>query len=395
MFNMISKLRDELRLPAAAKAERRRDAKGLPKNDPDIDRFLDEGAAWLCRAQDQSSFADGGVARHYSLINRWVSSYPETTGYIVTTMIDYAKLRGNQEYRDRARRMLDWLVSIQLPNGGFQGGCIDSQPVVPVTFNTGQILLGLAAGMNEFGAYEQALQRAGDWLVATQDDDGCWRRFPTPFAKPGEKSYETHVSWGLFEAERLMPKRGYGEAGLKQVRWALTWQQENGWIDHCCIEDPTRPLTHTLGYALRGIVEAYRFSGDRLFLNAARRTADGLLNSLDEDGYLPGRLKSDWKPAVKWACLTGTVQIAHSLLMIYEMTQRKESVYRDAGFRANSYVRRTMCVDGPSGVRGGIKGSFPINGSYGKYEYLNWAVKFAIDSNMLEQKVRERMSTVV
>lgn len=40
------------------------------------------------------------------------------------------------------------------------------------------------------------MRRAADWLVETQDADGCWRRHPTPFAEPGEKVYETHVAWG-------------------------------------------------------------------------------------------------------------------------------------------------------------------------------------------------------
>ena len=109
-----------------------------------------------------------------------------------------------EEARRRARRMLDWLVSIQLPEGGFQGGTIDHAPVVPVTFNTGQVLLGLAAGVEEFGeAYIEPMRRAADWLVATQDRDGCWRRHPSPFAAPGEKTYETHVAWGLLEADRV------------------------------------------------------------------------------------------------------------------------------------------------------------------------------------------------
>jgi len=100
--------------------------------------------------------------------------------------------------------MLDWLVSIQLPGGGFQGGMVNQTPVVPVTFNTGQMLMGLAAGVSEFGdVYRGAMVAAGDWLVQTQDADGCWRRFPSPFAGRGDKAYEKHVSWGLIEAERL------------------------------------------------------------------------------------------------------------------------------------------------------------------------------------------------
>ena len=64
--------------------------------------------------------ADGGVARHYCLITGWGASYPETTGYIVPTIIREGQAAGNTELLERARKMLDWLVSIQMPGGGFQ-----------------------------------------------------------------------------------------------------------------------------------------------------------------------------------------------------------------------------------------------------------------------------------
>src|SRR5919108_3785312 len=142
-----------LRLPAPAKAEHRQDALGLPTYDPGIERAIDEGVAWLGRAQDHSTSADGGVARHYSLVTGWSTSYPEATGYIIPTMLSYARLYRNETARQRSRRMLDFLVANQLPDGGFQGGVIGTEHVVPVTFNTGQILLGLVSGVSEFGVY--------------------------------------------------------------------------------------------------------------------------------------------------------------------------------------------------------------------------------------------------
>jgi hypothetical protein len=363
--------------------------KRLPDDDPGIDRCVGEAVKWLCRAQDSSRPVDGGVARHYSLVNGWSSSYPETTGYIIPTILHLADLEDDEALRQRARRMLDWLVSIQFPEGGFQGGMIDSEPRVPVTFNTGQILIGLAAGTEVFGdAYYEPMCRAAQWLVDTQDGDGCWRKHATPFAIPGEKSYETHVAWGLFEAARLEPGRGFAEAAMSNIQWALKHQRSNGWFDQCCLGDPDRPLTHTIGYVLRGLIEAYRFSEDRSILERAISTADGLITAIRPgSGFLSGRLDNSWRSAVRWVCLTGSAQIAHCWLMLYRYTG--DDKYLRAASLANGYVRRTVKIDGPEEMRGGVKGAFPVYGNYGKYEYLNWACKFTIDSNLLEKELME------
>ena len=377
-------VRAELTLPVAARRPRARDRRGPPAADPGIGPSIDAAIAWLARAQDRSASADGGVARDYSLLTGWSTSYPETTGYIVPTLLDVAAERSDPALRERAHRMLDWLVSIQFADGGFQGGRIDAEPRVPVTFNTGQILLGLARGAREGGNdWHEPMQRAADWLVATQDPDGAWRRHPTPFAAPGEKTYETHVAWGLLEAERALPGRGYAEAALRNVRWALGKQQANGWFADCCLSDPSRPLTHTLGYALRGVVEAWRFSADPELLAAARRTADAIVTVTAADGRLAGQWRHDWTAAAGWVCLTGSVQLAHSLLLLHAATGH--AAYGDTGRRLNRWVRRTVVLVGAPDVCGGVRGSFPIDGAYGRYQYLNWAPKFFIDANRCER----------
>lgn len=373
-------------LPAQAKLERRNDLKRGLGEDPGIERTVAAAMAWLCRAQDASTTNDGGVARHFSLITGWGPSYPETTGYIVPTFLD-ANDDADTTLVLRARRMLDWLVGIQLPDGGFQGGTIVSQPVVPVTFNTGQILVGLAHGARRFGEpYTSAMHRAAKWLVDSQDADGGWRRHATPFAAAGEKAYETHVAWGLFEAAAVAREDEYSGAAIRNIRWALGKQQDNGWFADCCLSNPAQPLTHTIGYALRGLMEAYRHTDDPEFLRAALRTAEGVLGAMGSDGYLPGRLDRGWRGTVRWVCLTGTVQIAHSWLLLYGATG--DPRFREAAFAANRFVRRTVRLDAGPDQRGAVKGSFPVSGDYGSYEYLNWAAKFFVDANVLEQKVR-------
>lgn len=372
----------------ATKEEIARDHNGLPSVDPGPEAIIAACTQWLITAQNRSASNDGGVARDFSLQKGWAVSYPETTGYIVPTILEIARATGNSALLESGRRMLDWLVSIQFPEGGFQGGKVFDLPKVPVTFNTGQILIGLAAGVSVFGeVYREPMIKAAIWLRDSLDNDGCWRKHATPFAAPGDKAYETHVSWGLFEAARHVPKQGFAEAGLRQVRWAITKQTPTGWFESCCLVDPKAPLTHTLGYVLRGIIEGYKFSEQPDLLESARRLAEGLLIAQRTDGSLPGRLYSNWSPAVKWSCLTGNVQIAHCWFLLYQILGTTE--FLKAGKKANAFVRKTIRIDGPEDVCGGVKGSFPVDGAYGQFEFLNWAAKFTIDANLIELELQK------
>src|ERR1051325_2416995 len=165
-------------LTPAALAESAADHRGVPADDPGLDQSIDCVVGGLCVAQDKSASQDGGVAAGYSLLDGWEASYPETTGYIIPTILAYSKLRSHDALRERARRMLDWLGSIQCADGSFPGGTIDIENKVPTVFNTGQILFGLAAGVSEFGKeFYEPMSRAADWLVKVQERDGSWQKY--------------------------------------------------------------------------------------------------------------------------------------------------------------------------------------------------------------------------
>src|SRR5215467_8402756 len=115
----------ETQLPFVCKEALARDRWGLPEQDPDLNECVHAAVDWICRAQDNSASKDGGVAHNYSLLKGWSTSYPETTGYIIPTLMAYSRTCGNGAVVPRVQRMLDWLVSIQFPEGGFQGGRID------------------------------------------------------------------------------------------------------------------------------------------------------------------------------------------------------------------------------------------------------------------------------
>lgn len=364
-----------------------------PKTDPGAMACIDAGLDWILEAQRQSSSQDGGVARNFDLRSGWAASYPETTGYIIPTLLQHAPRRKDgDKIRSAAEQMINWLVSIQLPTGAFHGSHRHTKTFQPVVFDTGQILFGLAAGVREFGRqYEAPLRKACQWLVDVQEADGAWR-VPNPFAIPGDHVWETHVAWGMLEAAQVLGDEAIADAAMRNIRWAASRQHENGWYPDCALgsADAEAPLTHTIGYALRGILAGGFYARDQALLDAAIKTADALLLVQCSDGSLPGQLDMNWKAAVSWVCLTGCSQIAACWLLLHQETGRED--YLQAALRANAYVRRTVSLTGPPEIRGGVKGSFPVWGRYCRYQYINWACKFLIDSCTLECAALENKS---
>src|ERR1700693_1107224 len=77
-------------------------------------RHLDAAIAWIARAQDACT--TGGVPWGYrarravrtSQPMGWVGPYPETTGYIIPTMLRYADIAGDKDAIERSCRMMEW-----------------------------------------------------------------------------------------------------------------------------------------------------------------------------------------------------------------------------------------------------------------------------------------------
>jgi hypothetical protein len=140
-------------------------------------------------------------------------------------------------------------------------------------------------------------------------------------------------------------------------------------------------LLHTLAYAIRGFLEGGRVLGDARLLRAAERAAGALVATVRADGWMPGRYRSDWSPAVRWACLTGQAQMANNWMRLAAITG--EPKWLEPVPAVLRFLKRTQNRRSPEpGLRGGIKGAWPVSGAYGAYEVLNWATKFLADALM-------------
>jgi hypothetical protein len=352
---------------------------------------------WLTRAQDAT--ATGGIARGYSLVwhsyfgaRGWEPAYPETTGYIIPTLLTCAHDLRRVDLRARAMRAAEWECEVQMPSGAVQGGVI-GQDVVPAIFNTGQVIFGWLAAYERTGtsAYARAAERAALYLVSRLDHDGIWRRDHSPYAQTqfqphGAALYNARTAWAVAEVGARLGNRAALDGAALSLRAIAKRQHQSSWFPECCLTDPERPLLHTIAYAIRGLLEGGRVLQDSRLIDQAAAAAAAIASEVADDGRLPGRFASDWRPAARWSCLTGQAQMANIWLRLYEITGEK--FWLEPVPRVLRFLKSTQNRDSEDdGLRGGIKGSEPIGGPYGAYETLSWATKFFVDALVRHDRV--------
>ena len=165
----------------------------------DAPTHIREAVAWLIRAQDAGE--NRGVSYGTRFGGGFLESYPETTGYIIPTFIELADYYDDPMYLERAMQMGDWEIEVQMDCGAVMGGIYNKNPT-PAVFNTGQVLLGWAALYRKTGEqrFLDSAQRAADWLVSMQNEDGHWSRGNSVFANSTSVLYNVKAAWGLLEA---------------------------------------------------------------------------------------------------------------------------------------------------------------------------------------------------
>ncbi|RIZ65520.1 MAG: hypothetical protein D0531_09285 [Methylococcales bacterium] len=349
---------------------------------PDEDH-LKAVIAWIGHAQDQRlGYADeGGVSAGWSFEDGWLPSYPETSGYIIETLLAAAKVLADPTLIVRAERIVDWELSIQNSTGSFPGhfGEVGSKPVI---FNTGQIMHGMIAGYSAFDRIEclEAAVRAGHWMLSQQDDDGCWRRSEhndTPH------TYNARSAWALLRTGLIANEKLLVESAIKNIHWALTQQTVSAWFKTNAFTEKGLPFTHNIAYAIRGILESGLLLDNEEMINAAIKAAKEIARQQRIDGWLAGTYDDNWVPMANYCCLTGLAQMTiiwQRLIHTQGIDELKMPVERGIDFiKTNHHLSSKYDYQ-----RGAIAGSAPIWGRYSMFEYPNWAAKFFADALMLK-----------
>ncbi len=247
------------------------------------DGALDEGSRmvfrqalldWLCRAQDATGIV--GVAGDYSFSHGWSAAYPETTCYIIPAFLEAARRCKMSEYEERARRMADWEVSIQLADGFWQSGFVTA-PKVPAVF-----IMKTEAGGNS---------PIGTCLIPNF----------------------TRVAWPLLALATVTGEVSYRHSAVRFLEWAARCPHDTGWFEHCALEPNEPPLLHTIGYTIEGFLESGLLLKEDRWITVGQCAADALLHRYEVCRCLAGTYAEGWKGDRSFSCLTGCARISPNL----------------------------------------------------------------------------------
>ena len=348
---------------------------------------------WLTRAQQ--AHQGGGVSSIYHLeTKRWGVDYPETTGYIIPTFLSYYKFTGVDTYLRNAIEMGDWEVDIQAPDGGV-GEPLGVYGLRPRVFNTSQVLIGWVALFNETedSKYFEAAQKAANWIVESQDQDGKWSRN----TYMGPKAYHSRVAWSLLELYNINKDKRCQIAANNAINWILALGHQNGWFEKNSLTAPDKPWTHLIGYVLVGLLESCMLDSHNcnitkllsLLSNAAKNLAHYCIKSAEINGNgqvktLPGTFDQNWMSNDNWSCVTGNAQIAFFLRKMFAFINDDSLII--ASDHLIKDLKSFQFIDGISdpNLYGGLPGSYPIGGEYAPYAIPNWGVKFFADTLLLK-----------
>jgi len=327
---------------------------------------------WLLKSF--SVHQDQGSASAFSLIKGWGKSYPETTGYIIPTLLNFAAC---SDYRSKeivniCNQSGKWLLSIQKSDGSFSGYRTSKS----VVFDTGQIIFGLISLYQyiQDDCYISAARRAADWLINQQEPDGSWIKHAY---NDLPHSYHARVAWALLVIGRVDNNETYKKVAIKNLNWVIKQQETNGWFKYSSLDTNNRANLHTIAYTIEGLLEAGILLNDNRYIAAARKTAD-LLIQLSNKNQLASFYNKEWRLTSQSRCLVGLAQVALVWLRLFEYTNNR--AYSHPATKVIDYLKSKQVLSSfiPN-IKGALAGSCPITGAYMPLVYPNWSAKFYID----------------
>lgn len=332
---------------------------------------------WIKRSFDIHS--DGGSAAYYAQLWKpfgWQRSYPETTGYIIETLLDYDDRFPEMNLQEYALRAADWICTLQLEGGGLPGGLSGSK--VQSVFNTGQMLIGLIRAYELTGkaSYFEVFKAAANWLADSLEEDGSWR--VGSYVEGYSPSYYTRVIWPLLWANQHLKEVHINDKMQAALSYYGSRYTPDRSIRDWSFRRGQKAFTHTIAYTIRGFYESSLLLKNDNLNRLAIDLAEKVLTIRETKGRLAGWYDEKWNGDYWFTCLTGNCQMSIIFSRVYEQTLDKR--YLQGAYKVFEDVIPFQNQGGNVNKKGAIPGSAPFFGRYLTLRYPNWATKFFLDA---------------
>lgn len=338
---------------------------------------------WLVKSFEATD--SKGSAHNYSHWlnegNGWSKAYPETTGYIIETLLRYDPLFPQLSLKTLASQQAFWLLEQQLPSGAFTSGKIGSSS--PSIFNSGQILFGLMDGwrLTSDPVFETAVTRCVNWLLDELDDNYKWSKhgwLNLAFSQNYNPTYYTRVIWPILEAADLFNQPQWTNWIYPCFEYYSNLQNDNLTYKNWSFHPNSKAYTHTIAYTLRGILESAVLLKDEQQIKNIKFTALRFIEIYNKHGQLAGSYDEDWKGDYSYICVTGHAQLSIFFSQLYQHT--KVSDYHKMAISLFEDIKYSPKQGLFGSVKGGVPGSIPIYAKYNALRFPNWAAKFYLDA---------------
>ena len=326
-----------------------------------------------------------GSSAYYQLLKGWSLPYPETTGYIIPTLLDYHDYLEERPLFEAAESCARWLVDIQREDGSFPAGLGGRGE--PVVFDTAMILFGLTAIHQRTGetGYREAVQKAIGWLLRQLGPEHRWTAFA--YVPGYEPAYYTMVVWAILQAGRIVEQHGLKEKIARIMDRYRQWINPDSSVANWGFHPDSPALTHTIGYTWQGFLESALILEDKKLIGGCLEAGMRMVEIHQKKGQLAGTYDQNWNGNYAFKCLTGQAQFALFLRRLAEISGEK--VFKTVSMEWIEDLGRYPSKLPVPGAKGGMAGSSPVWGPYQRFKYLNWAAKFYLDAVLERPAVQQ------
>ena len=345
---------------------------------------------WIKNAQE--AYPDGGISRGFCLLGKteksnylgWQLSYPETSGYLLPTLINIKKKFKLDNIDSVIDRLAYFLYSVSKAKA-VKGGSLNKKNSFSV-FDTAQVIRGLIAyyKFRNNDIFKKRAIDCGNFILDSEINNSG--KISSKYI--AEKSIlisendgcHIYVAPALLELFKITNNVSFKNLAIRIIETTLKYQSRNGYFEKSDFSKNDKILTHNLGYILEGLIDSYLIIGEQKYLDSAELTLKNLLYLIEQDGSLNGYITNELKNSDdKYECLVGSAQIA---ICFYKFAKiKKNKSFEEAGEKIffNLKKKQNNYDENFGGGIGAIWGSWPISGKYQQYEAINWANKFYLD----------------